>query len=347
MTHRSMTRQDKSPPVRLGRIAALLALSILPLTATAQTQLRVADSLPVGHFFAERGLKYWVEEVNKQANNAIALQHFPAEQLGKAKDMLQLTMSGVSDMSYVVPSYVSDKMPLMTVSELPGLAKSSCHGTEAFLKLAHGGLLDERELSPNGIVILISTVLEPYQVYTTKPIESIAAVQGLKLRTAGGAQAATVKGLGAVPVNMAAPETYDSLSRGTIDGVVFPTTSLLAYDLPGRLKAGTQDVSFGTVLLTYSMSRKRFQAFPANVQQAMLDAGKKASRNVCEFLDGSAVSNRTRIEAAGVRHFKLDDADLKKLDESSAAARTEWAAQLDRRKLTGTEVLEAYVNALE
>lgn len=335
----------------LNRIAAMLVLAALPLalppTAYAQTTLRVADSLPVGHFFAERGMKFWVDEVRKATNNAIVLQHFPAEQLGKAKDMLQLAMSGVADMSYVVPSYVSDKMPLMTVSELPGLAKTSCQGTEAFLKLAHGGILAERELDPNGIVILISTILEPYQIYVSKPIDSMAGLSGLKLRTAGGAQAATVKGLGAVPVNMAAPDTYDSLSRGTIDGVVFPTTSLLAYDLPGRLKAGTQDVSFGTVLLTYSMSKKRFQSFPANVQQAMLDAGKKASRNVCEFLDGSGASNRTKIEAAGVKHFKLSPADLAKLDEASAAARKEWAAQIDRRNLAGTAVLEAYLNELK
>jgi TRAP-type C4-dicarboxylate transport system substrate-binding protein len=333
---------------RMAGVLALATMTLvsLPSTALAQTQLRVADSLPAGHFFAERGMKFWVDEVRKQTNNAISLQHFPAEQLGKAKDMLQLAMSGVSDMSYVVPSYVSDKMPLMTVSELPGLAESSCQGTEAFLKLAHGGVLAQRELDPNGIVILISTILEPYQVYANKPIGSLNDVSGLKLRTAGGAQAATVRALGGVPVNMAAPDTYDSLTRGTIDGVVFPTTSLLAYDLPGRLKAGTQDVSFGTVLLTYAMSKKRFQAFPKNVQEAMLEAGKKASRNVCEFLDASGASNRTKIEAAGVKHFKLSAADQKKLADASASARNEWATQLERRGLPGNAVLEAYQNEL-
>jgi TRAP-type C4-dicarboxylate transport system substrate-binding protein len=329
------------------RMGALLALSMLPVAASAQTALRVADSLPVGHFFAERGLKAWVEEVRRLTGNAITLQHFPAEQLGKAKDLLQLAMTGVVDMAYVVPSYVSDKMPLMTVSELPGLASTSCQGTDAFLELAHGGVLEKKELAPNGIVVLVSTILEPYQVYANKPIDSLASLQGLKLRTAGGAQAATIKGLGAVPVSMAAPDTYDSLTRGTIDGVVFPTTSLLAYDLPGRLKAGTQDVSFGTVLLTYAMSRKRFDAFPEKVRNAMIEAGKTTSRKVCEFLDGSAVSNRTKIEAAGVKHFKLDAADRARLDAVSADARKEWAAQLDRRKLPGSEVLQAYMDALK
>ena len=109
-----------------GIKTALLAVAVAaPLACAAQTTtLRAADSLPVGHFFAEKGLKFWASEVRKQTNNAIDLQYFPAEQLGKAKDMLQLATTGVADIAYVVPSYVSDKMPLMTVSELPGLAQS-------------------------------------------------------------------------------------------------------------------------------------------------------------------------------------------------------------------------------
>jgi TRAP-type C4-dicarboxylate transport system substrate-binding protein len=247
----------------------------------------------------------------------------------------------------VVPSYASDKIPLMTVSELPGLAKSSCQGTRAFMALAHGGILDKKELEPNGIVILFGTVLEPYQVYANKPINSLDGIKGLKLRTAGGAQAAAIKALGGVPVNMAAPETYDSLTRGTIDGVVFPSASLLAYDLPGRLKAGTTDVSFGTTVLTYAMSAKRFQAFPENVRKAMLSAGKAAAENVCQYLDQNAGANQAKITAAGVTYFKLNEADQKRLAEASSAAQKEWATQLDRRGKPGTEVLDAYTNALK
>lgn len=338
----------KAIPRSLARAAAVAAACMAAcLGASAQTALRAADSLPVGHFFSERGLKFWMAEVRKQTNNAVDLQHFPAEQLGKAKDMLQLSMSGVADVAYVVPSYASDKIPLMTVSELPGLARSSCHGTRAFLKLVRGGVLEKKEMAPNGIVILIATVLEPYQVYSSKPIDSLDGVKGLKLRTAGGAQSTAIKMLGGVPVNMAAPETYDSLTRGTIDGVVFPSASLLAYDLPGRLKSGTRDVSFGTTVLTYVMSTRKFEALPENVRTAMLKAGDAASENVCQFLDKNAEANQAKITAAGVTYFRLNEADQKRLAEASVASQKEWATQLDRRGKPGTEVLEAYSDALK
>ncbi len=335
--------------IRMGwmRAAVVAALAGIALPAGAQTVLRVADSLPVGHFFAEQGLKFWAAEVRKQTNNAIDIQHFPAEQLGKAKDMLQLAMTGVADIAYVVPSYVSDKMPLMTVSELPGLAKTSCQGTDAFMKLAHGGVLDQKELAPNGVVVLLSAILDPYQAYANRKIDSLEGFKGLKLRTAGGAQAALVRALGGVPVNMAAPETYESLSRGTIDGVIFPAASLIAYDLAGRLKSATQDVSFGTVVLTYSMSQKRFQGFAPNVRDAMLKAGVAASQHVCRWLDDSLAGNKQKITAAGVTFFSLGADDQRKLAEASSAVQRDWAQQLDKRGKPGTEVLEAYMSALK
>lgn len=333
--------------MKLKHLALVAAMAALPLAAGAQTALRVADSLPVGHFFAEQGLKFWISEVRRLTDNAVEVQHFPAEQLGKAKDMFQLAMTGVADVAYVVPSYVSDKMPLMTVSELPGLAKSSCQGTEAFMKMVRGGVLDQKELSPNGFVILFGTILEPYQVYSTRSIDSLESIKGLKLRTAGGAQGALIRGLGGVPVNMAAPETYESLSRGTIDGVVFPSASLIAYDLPSRLKGATQDVSFGTVLISYGISQKKFQSLPENVRQAMLTAGDAAARKVCTFLDDGVVANRAKIAAAGVGFTKLNAADAKQLAEVSATVQKGWAAALDKRGKPGTEILEAYIAALK
>ncbi len=330
------------------RLALAVALGLTSLSAIAQTTtIRVADSLPVGHFFAEHGLKFWIAEVRKQTNNALDIQHFPAEQLGKAKDMLQLAMTGVADAAYVVPSYVSDKMPLMTVSELPGLASSSCQGTKAFMQLARGGVLEKKELAPNGVVVLFSTILDPYQAYANRKFDSLEGFKGLKLRTAGGAQGALVKALGGVPVNMSAPETYEALSRGTIDGVIFPAASLIAYDLPSRLKSATQGVSFGTVVLTYAMSQKRFQSFPANVQAAMLKAGDAAAANVCAWLDNGGTANQQKITAAGVSFFRLSDADQKRLAEASTVVQRDWAQALDKRGKPGTEVLEAYISALK
>jgi len=114
------------------RLAGLLSAALLGLAigvAHAQDKklvLRVADSFPPGHAIPDYATKWWMDAVTKATQGAVEFEYYPAEQLGKAKDLLALTQSGVADIAYVGPSYVSDKMPLSAVSQLPGMFTSAC-----------------------------------------------------------------------------------------------------------------------------------------------------------------------------------------------------------------------------
>src|SRR5690606_39494548 len=55
----------------------------------------------------------------------IEFQYFPAEQLGKAKDLLTLVQSGAADIVDISPSYISDKFALSSVAELPAMFNRS------------------------------------------------------------------------------------------------------------------------------------------------------------------------------------------------------------------------------
>ena len=63
--------------------------SIAASLADAQDKitLRLADTLPNGHVIHELAGKPFSELVTKLTNGQVVFQHFPAEQLGKAKDM--------------------------------------------------------------------------------------------------------------------------------------------------------------------------------------------------------------------------------------------------------------------
>src|SRR5256885_16831921 len=80
-----------------------------PAAAQEKITLRLAESLPSGHVIHELVAKPFMELVTRATNGQVTFQHYPAEQLGKAKDMAQLTVAGVADVSYIVPSYSSEK----------------------------------------------------------------------------------------------------------------------------------------------------------------------------------------------------------------------------------------------
>src|SRR4051812_50138574 len=124
---------------RIVAAAAVLAVGVGPAAAQEKITLRLAESLPAGHVIHELVAKPFMELVTEATNGQVTFQHYPAEQLGKAKDMAQLTVAGVADVSYVVPSYSSEKYPLTAVAEFPGIFDTECQGSLGFFKISHNG----------------------------------------------------------------------------------------------------------------------------------------------------------------------------------------------------------------
>ena len=192
--------------------AAIVLAGASPAMSQEKITIRLADSLPTGHVIHELVAKPFMELVTKASNGQVTFQHFPAEQLGKAKDMAQLTVAGVADLAYIVPSYSSDKYPLTAVAELPGIFETECQGSLAFYKISHnGGILESKEFAPNQLRPLVTIALPAYQIQlaNSRVVKTAKDLEGLKIRTTGGAMDLMMRSINGVPVRMAAPEIYE------------------------------------------------------------------------------------------------------------------------------------------
>lgn len=311
----------------------------------SQEKLRVADALPVGHYISEYAAKFWMQEVTSRTNGSVQFEYYPAEQLGKAKDMLSIAQSGVADIAYVATSYISDKLPLSSVAELPGSFSTSCEGTLAYWKLAIGdGIIAKRDFEPNGVRVLFALSLPPYQLLTAKrKFDSISSAKGLKIRIPGGAALdAMVGALKAVPVRISSPELHESLSRGTIDGLLFPYGSSITYDLVSLLKYSTIGENFGSAVIVYLISDARWKKLPPETQRAMTEAGEAATRRGCSMMDKDVDSDAVKLRKGGLELLALQPTMRAELAKINAAVSQEWAESLDKRGKPGSEVLRAY-----
>lgn len=323
-------------PWRPQALAAGLWLlsSLCGAVAQETIKLKVADVLPSGHFVSTNGIKYFMDRVTKETNGRVTFEYYPGGQLGQARDMLKLTQSGVIDIGFVVPSLVTERMPLSGVAELPGLFSDSCTGTAAYVKLTKTGIVAERDFNAVGVVSIFAYVNAPYQVaLATKPIVSPADLAGLKLRSVAGPQETLLHALKAVPIRMGAPSIYESLSRGTLDGIVFPATQVVAYNLEGLLKYSTTEENFGTTTVSYLMSKARWIALPADVREIMSRVGDDTSRNVCKFIDSDTVESERKMQAAGVKFVRFSDDDKRTLRQLFGEVKAEWTAALERRNI--------------
>ena len=329
----------------IGKTAlAVVAAVALGAAAHAQTKIKIADSFPVGHYLPRYVTTPMIERLKASpAAKGIEFEYYPAEQMGKAKDFLSLVQSGVIDIAYVAPGFVSDKMPLSVVAELPLPFSGSCQGTLAYWNLAKpGGLLDKKEFAPNGVRLLFTTVLPPYQIVTRKPFDSIKDIEGMKIRTSGSAKELLLKKLKAIPVLMPTPDVYESLSRGTIDGVLFPFNSLPPYEIHKLSKTSTIGENFGTFVANWVISEKRFQSLPPALQQELTAMGEQIVRSTCAQIEKDEAGDIEKVKAAGVKMITLSPADKAIVQAATHDVAKDWAETLDKRGKSGTEVLNAF-----
>lgn len=330
----------------LASAAALSIWALAPAAAQQPVKLRVADTYPPGHFVADNTIKVFMEEAKRRSGGRIDFDFYPAEQLGKARDTLRLLQTGVADVANVGPSYISDRMPLSTVTELPGAFATSCQGTLAALQLGRDGILEKTDFAPNGIRLLVAYTFAPYQLFTTKKIASMEGLAGQKVRSGGPTLDIVIRRLGGTPIQVTGPEIHEAMSRGTIDSAVLNITSVLSYDLTGMIKAATRTERFGSFFVTYSISETRWKGLAPDLQKAMLEAGDAASRNGCSASDRFLGPAYDKLTAAGTTIVEPSASDRRKIDEALAGAADEWSAGMQRRGKPGAEVLAAFRQAV-
>jgi TRAP-type C4-dicarboxylate transport system substrate-binding protein len=294
-------------------VALAAALAIGGALAQTTTKIKIADSFPVGHYLPRYITTPMMERLKANpAAKGIEFEYYPAEQMGKAKDFLSLVQSGVIDIAYVAPGFVSDKMPLSVVAEL-----------------------------------LFTIVLPPYQIVTRKPFSNLKDIEGMKIRASGSAKELVIKKLKATPVLMPTPDVYESLSRGTIDGVLFPFNSLPPYEIHKLSKTGTIGENFGTFVANWVISEKRFQSLPPAVQQDLTAMGEQLTKSACAQVEKDEAGDIEKVKAAGVKLTPLSAADKATVATVMQDVAKDWAETLDKRGKSGTEVLNAFKAGLK
>ncbi|MDP1538117.1 MAG: TRAP transporter substrate-binding protein DctP [Burkholderiales bacterium] len=303
--------------------------------------LRVADQFPQGHFLPRYAIKPWMEQVTKATNGEVQFEYYPAEQLGKAKDLLSLVQNGVADIALFAPSYASDKMPLTAALEIPGMFDSSCQGSRVFSKLAKpDGILGQQEYGPNGVRVLFADVYPPYQLVSAKrKIDGPKDIDGMKLRVLGGAMELSVRRLKGTGVKMSSPDAFEAISRGTLDGAIFSYGVTVNYNIP--VKYATVGAGFGAAAAIFIINDKRWKQLPEHVQKAMTEAGIEAGVNLCAGMDKEEASDLEKLKAKGVTMVRWSDSDKAQVDALLADVARDWAAEVDKRGKPGSEVLRA------
>lgn len=180
--------------------------------------------------------------------------------------------------------------------------------------------------------------LESYGMICTKPVRSVADIKGLRIRSYGFALPAIINALGAVPVSMGTPETYEALERKIVDcSPVGPTLAAgWKYDEVAKYYVEIPlGASWGHLI---AMNLEKYNALPKDIQQILDAIGREYLIQYCIEMQKAEIAVRGRwreTKKVEVIPFPLDqfvaavrnDAGIKKVQ-------SEW---IQRAKAAGVQ----------
>lgn len=333
--------------MKLTTIIAGLAVLAMPLAAAPvmaqEFTLRVADSFPTTHQYS-KNTQNWLDLVSEKTDGRIAFQYFPAEQLAKSADLLDAAQNGLADIVYAPPLYLSDRLPLSTVTALPlvGNVTDQQALNDAFNTLALNEL-NEAEVLPLGVRTIRSLVTAPYQIMAREEkIETLEDLQGAKMRSSGGVQESSVESLGAVPVAIPAPDLYPALQRGTVDGTLFNLPTAAGYKLQEQLMYSTDNLNLGLFPVLYVINEDVWQSLPEDIQTALVEAAREVVPPVIEADKKGVEDFRAGLEENGGGLYQIDEAELAQWNERLLPVRNGWVERLEAQSKPARAILDRW-----
>ena len=180
---------------------SIVAAAGLAVASAAGAQdaitLKFAFPFPETHPLWTLGGKVFADKVTQLTNGQVQWEVYPAGQLGK--DYPTVLQSSLADIVILAPAYTPEKFPLSSVADLPGNYASSCEASmKVWNVIKPGGQLYDLEYKPFGIHPLFTAFPPPYQIMTTsRAVDSLGDIAGLKLRAIGFSQTEAMNALGA------------------------------------------------------------------------------------------------------------------------------------------------------
>ncbi len=310
--------------------------------------LRLADTQSITHPVSVEGAQYFIKRVAEISEGKIKIQHYPAEQLGKSKDTLAiLAGGGITDISFIGPSWYPGKLPLSTVGDLPGLYVDSVAASKAVWKVLSTTIYD-KELKKRGIRPVIAILTPTYQILSVKPFNDLTNLAGMKIRSPGGTFDDAAVALHATPVSMPGNESYEALQKGVLGAIFADYIVAAGQKVDELIKYGTFGAPLGSFTNTYCINQKVWDSLPPEAQNILTKAATETMDHLNTALDKRENAFAKQWEQNGLMKIKyLKPDEQKKLFEMLQPIQNKWATEMEQRGLPGKQVLAEFKKHLQ
>lgn len=273
-------------------------------------------------------------------------------QLYKANATLSSVADGIVDIGWVFSNLEGAKQPLSQVTiYAPAVTDDPLLLMEVFNELNETVPALKEEWSRNNLVFLGACSGDPYHMFTTFPLRSVADLSGRKI-SAPGVLASWMRGTGAVAVGGAMTTYYTDMQTGLSEGALSLTSGVMSIKLlevaPYMAKVNLGATYFGAL----AINKNTFERLPPEVRTIVKEVGREYSRKMGEEVMASYSRALDWVEREGARQqppVRVIDWPTEQRAEwvsKMPNIAAEWVAANEAKGLPAREIMKTYMGAM-
>jgi C4-dicarboxylate-binding protein DctP len=293
-----------------GSVCLALSAACVHAEEMKKMTIRFAGTLPVAHHVS-KSQEMFKKLVEAGSKGRITVQVYPAGQLYKDVDLVDVVPKGSIEMGLANLGQWSGLIPHLAIFDLTGNWDNRDH----FYRAQDDKVINDiirKAMAAKGVYLLNSIDYGEGTYTSNKPLKTMADFKGMRIRASTEYNTIQVQALGGASSLISSAEVYQGLSLGTIDGAITGPSSFISrklyevakYDMNSAQGYG----NFGTVV-----NLKWWNGLPADVRELLAKSGDEVEtwvRKAGQDADKAAWDKLANIKGHVV--YKVDPAELKR-----------------------------------
>lgn len=319
-------------------ITVLFLMGAMPAQVQAQekvVKLRYSNLFPPAHPMAVLSGD-WCKEVEKRTNGRVKITYFPGNTLCPPTQAYDSVVKGIADIGETLAAYAAGRFLLTEVLAQPVGYTSNGQPTRACN--AFYQKFKPKEFDDTKVMYIHGH--GPGMVHTVKVISSMADLKGLRLK-ANAENQGIVTAIGASPVALPIPETYDALQKGLLDGLLLPFEALKGWKFSDVIKTSVpaQPMAY-TAPIPVFMNKDKWNSISKEDQETIEKINEEWAEKHAQLWEKLEKEAKEHAIQKGIKILEPTKEEDAQLANEMKTVRDEWVKKMTAKGLPAQEAMD-------
>ena len=323
------------------RVVAAAFFCALSAGALAQERvtLRISSFTPPPHWTNSQLFQPWMQELEKKSGGKVKATLFAANSaFGKIENQTDQVKAGATDLAWVMNGVPRGRFQRSLIMDMPFMAPDAYSATKTLWAMHTTDLKDDYA----GFKVLAITCHNTGDFFfRDKKAERIEDIRGLRIRAPSSQVQALLQHWGAVPVTMGPGQIYESLEKGTMDGLLSVYDGIRGFRLESLVKYA---LSAGVYVTCFNvtMNEGKYKSLPPDVRKLIDDTtGERWIEAMPVLWDKNDEAGRQLALSKGLQIVPVSAEQRNKWREQAQPVIDQQLAELEKQGIANARRIHA------